>query len=263
MQLERFRKAKEGEIAALRARSGKDFSPFRGDRLSFTDALRDSLFPPLPVIAEYKRASPSAGDICGSLSVAEVARAYVRAHATCLSILTEENFFKGHLSFLHEARQALSESPLPLLRKDFIFDPLQIEATAETEASALLLIVRLTPSVSELRSLREQALRYGIEAVVEVFDASDLALARESGATLIQVNARDLEHFTVDTMATLELAHAHHPEKGETWIAASGIRETADLIRARDAGFSAVLCGTQLMQGGEPEKSLRLLRGEG
>ena len=151
---------------------------------------------------------------------------------------------------------------LPLLRKDFLFHPLQIAETAATPASALLLIVRLTPDVALLRRLREEAEGFGLDAVVEVFDAADLALARAAGSRIIQVNARDLESFAVDRAACLRLADAfRHDANGreEIWIAASGLERREHLTAAADAGFDAVLLGTALMRGGRPGEALRAI----
>ncbi|MDE7241824.1 indole-3-glycerol-phosphate synthase [Desulfovibrio sp.] len=270
MRLERFRAAKAAELAALRRAeaAGTLPAPWSGPRPDFAAALATRpLRGPLNVVAEYKRASPSKGVICEALSVEDAARQYAAAGAAALSILTEEELFRGDLAFLARARQAL-ESPgapgLPLLRKDFIFDPLQVRATAATPASALLLIVRLTPEASLLRDLREQAERCGMAAVVEIFDAEDLALARESGARIIQVNARDLESLKVDRDAPLALIRDEPPLPGETWIAASGMDSFAHLELAADAGYRAALVGTALMAGGEPGAALaRLLTGAG
>lgn len=270
MRLERFRAAKAPELAALRraAREGTLPPPWKGPRPDFAAALCARPAPgPLAVIAEYKRASPSRGVICEALSVEEVARLYAAAGAAALSVLTEEEWFHGELDFLARAARALEAAGaprLPLLRKDFIFDPLQVAATAATPASALLLIVRLTPQVAELRALREAAESFGMAAVVEVFDAADLALARESGARIIQVNARDLDSLRVDRDTPLALIRAHPPLAGEVWIAASGMDSFAHLAQAADAGYAAALVGTALMAGGEPGAALgRLLSGEG
>ena len=127
----------------------------------------------------------SRGPICHSLTVEEAARQYVAAGAGALSILTERRFFAGELDFLERAAARCLGTPL--LRKDFIFDPLQVRATAATPAAALLLIVALTPDAALLRRLREQAESLGMQAVVEVCGSKDLALARESGARIIQV----------------------------------------------------------------------------
>ena len=259
--LQRFRAAKLAEIADLERQAEQGgLPPYLLPRPGFRDALERPAAP-LAVIAEYKRASPSRGVICASVTPEEAARQYAQNGAAALSILTEQAHFQGDVGFLArmapEARQG--KRTLPLLRKDFIFHPLQVTATAATPASALLLIARLTPEVRLLRDLREQAERLGLEAVVEIFDAADLALARESGARLIQVNARDLETLTVDRRAALRLATAHPPQADECWIAASGLRRREDLRDAAAAGFSAALVGTSLMEQGRPGAALQTL----
>ena len=241
MLLERFRKAKEAEVEALRALEAQDALPaaYEGQRPDFAAALTlRAPGCPLAVVAEYKRASPSRGVICENLDVEDVARQYAAAGASAVSVLTEEAFFRGRLEYLaRAANPALYNGPrVPLLRKDFIFDPLQVRATAATPASALLLIVRLTPDAATLRALREQAEGYGIQAVVEIFDAEDLRLARESGARIIQVNARDLESLAVDRDACLKLIRACPPASGELWIAASGMSSAICGISCRPCG---------------------------
>ena len=261
MLLERFLWAKADEVAHLRQqeRKGDLPVPFGGKRGDFAAALqRRQAGVPLTVIAEFKQASPSRGPICHSLTVEEAARQYVAAGAGALSILTERRFFAGELDFL--GRAAARCPGTPLLRKDFIFDP--VRATAATPAAALLLIVALTPDAALLRRLREQAESLGMQAVVEVCGSKDLALARESGARIIQVNARDLDTLRVDRQACLELARRYPPEQGEIWIAASGMDRREHLEDAARAGFSAALVGTALMQDGQPGAALhRLLHG--
>ena len=266
MLLERFRKAKEAEVEALRALEAQGALPavYEGQRPDFAMALtRRAPGSPLAVVAEYKRASPSRGVICESLDVEDVARQYAAAGASAVSVLTEETFFRGRLEYLARAADpALYNGPrTPLLRKDFIFDPLQVRATAATPASALLLIVRLTPDAAILRALREQAEGHGIQAVVEIFDAEDLRLARESGARIIQVNARDLESLAVDRDACLQLILACPPANGELWIAASGMSSAEHLRAAASAGYHAALVGSALMEGGNPGEALAALLG--
>ena len=266
MLLERFRTAKQAEVGALRALEAQGALPavYEGPRPDFAAALtRRAPGSPLAVVAEYKRASPSRGVICESLDVEDVARQYAAAGASAVSVLTEEAFFRGRLEYLARAADpALYNGPrVPLLRKDFIFDPLQVRATAATPASALLLIVRLTPDAATLRALREQAEGYGIQAVVEIFDAEDLRLARESGARIIQVNARDLESLAVDRDACLHLIQACPPANGELWIAASGMSSAEHLRAAASAGYHAVLVGSALMEGGAPGEALAALLG--
>lgn len=268
--LERFIEAKQAEVRMLEGlmqdedsfAPGGPLCPWAGGRPSFRAALerggRNGA--PLAVIAEFKKASPSRGVICESLEVEEVARQYAEGGTSAVSILTEEQYFKGDIRYLTRASEAVPG--MPLLRKDFIFHPAQVAATLASPASAMLLIVRLTPDAGQLRILREQAEAGGMEAVVEVFDEADLRLARESGAGIIQVNARDLATLKVDREACLQLIRKCPPLEGELWIAASGMACRADLEAAAEAGYHAALVGSALMEHGTPGESLRrLLRG--
>jgi indole-3-glycerol phosphate synthase len=257
-----FREAKRLEIKALQRLESRGFPPpYAGRRppfsLSLTRAAADQ---GLAIIAEYKRASPSQGDIAPELAAGRVARAYAEAGATAMSILTEKSKFKGRLNFIREARAVPEAASLPLLRKDFIFDLLQVRATAATPASAVLLIVGLTPSAALLRQLREEAENLGLEAVVEVLNETDLEIARDSGAKIIQANARDFADLSVDLRRSLSLAQKHARAAGELWIAASGFNRPEELRLAREAGFTAILAGTALMAGGQPAESLKKLR---
>ena len=266
MPLENFVRAKQAELESLRDahRKGDLGNVWSGERPSFSTALRRRAgSAPLAIIAEYKRASPSRGLICASLEVEDVAAQYAANGASAISILTEESFFDGSMDFLRRAARAeLYAGPrLPLLRKDFVFDRLQIMHTATSPASAVLLIVRLTPDPAFLRALREEAEQFCLEAVVEVFDEKDLGLARQSGASIIQVNARDLASLKVDRNSCLDLARHNPPADGETWIAASGICSPAHLQAAADAGFAAALVGSFLMENGLPGQALAHLTG--
>ena len=250
--LERFRKAKAAEVAALEAlhAAGRMPAPNPMPRPSFTGALRAKTT--APVIAEYKRASPSRGALNLSVSPEEAATAYAAAGAGALSVLTEEDYFKGSLSFLHRAAGA----GLPLLRKDFILHPLQIEQTAATQASAVLLIARMVEG-GLLRELLAQSRRYGLEPVTEVFTRADLDAARQAGATILQVNNRDLDTLRVN----LDCSRALVAEKaqGEFWITASGIERPEQLEELLARGFDAALVGSALMQDGDPGSALRTL----
>ncbi len=252
MNLQRFIDAKQAELQALRAHMPQ---PLVTPRPDFFAALRE----PLPaghvlrVIAEYKRSSPSAGTINDRVTPQCMASAYAAGGASCMSVLTERAYFHGGVEDL-EAAQAAG---LPLLRKDFIFDELQVRETFATPASALLLIVALTPDVGRLRALRELAEERGIHAVVEIFSERELDMARESGARIIQVNARNLETFATDRTAGLHLASLHAP--GEIWIAASAMSERSHLQDAAAAGYDAALVGTALMKSPDPVLKLQQL----
>ncbi|MBP3730779.1 MAG: indole-3-glycerol-phosphate synthase [Mailhella sp.] len=264
MELERFYKAKLSEITALENGGAEKLKPWPLPRACFSEALRRHASGPLPVIAEFKKASPSRGRICDALEPEEAARQFADNGAAAISVLTEETWFKGHISYLERIACMMrerSEPPLPMLRKDFIFHPGQVAATLSTPASAMLLIVRLIPDAKTLRDLREQAERGGVECVVEVFSRRDVELARKSGARIIQVNARDLETFKVDTRAALRFIDECPPENDELWIAASGITSNDDLCAAANAGYHAALIGSALMEGCKPGMALSRMLG--
>lgn len=253
MLLEQFREAKAEEIALLTDLASRRElpRPWKGRRPDFLKAIETPPSgQPVAVIAEFKQSSPSRGVIATGLKPEEVAEQYAGAGASCISVLTEERFFGGRIGYL----ERMHRTGIPMLRKDFIFHQLQVMETASTPASALLLIVRLTPDARILRTLREQAEAYGMHAVVEIFDEADLALARESGARIIQVNARDLDTLKTDRQACMGLGKLRRD--GEVWIAASAMSAGAHLREAAEAGFQAVLMGTALMDGGKPGEKL-------
>ena len=260
-----FKKAKTLEIMALRRldAAGSLPPPYPGPRLDFADRLRRRAADQgLAVIAEYKRASPSQGDLDLTLGPDQAALAFARGGAAAMSVLTEKSRFRGRRGFIARAWDGGAEHfGLPILRKDFIFDPLQVRATAALPAAALLLIVKLTPQAAKLRELRLLAESFGLQAVVEVLDEADLDLARASGAAIIQVNARDFKDLSVDLNRVLDLARRCGPEAGELWIAASGLSRPEELAAAAEAGFTAALVGTALMYGGRPAEALKRLTG--
>ena len=231
MLLDRFREAKAEEIALLMDMASRRElpRPWKGRRPDFLKAIAEPPDgQPVAVIAEFKQSSPSRGVIASGLKPEEVAEQYAASGASCISVLTEEQFFGGRIGYL----ERMGRAGLPLLRKDFIFHQLQVMETASTPASALLLIVRLTPDARTLRVLREQAEAYGMHAVVEVFDPADLDIARESGARIIQVNARDLDTLKTDRQACLDMAKFRR--EGEVWIAASAMSAGAHLREAAE-----------------------------
>ena len=252
--LDHFRQAKAAEIERLIALEDQGLmpAPFQGQRPDFLRALWENA--PGAVIAEYKRASPSRGEINMALSPEEVARAYAEAGAACLSVLTEENHFQGSLDFL----ERMAPVGLPMLRKDFILHPVQVIQTAATRASALLLIARMS-SREELREMLGLASAFELACVVEVFDEADLEKVQSLDPEIVQVNSRDLDTLTTDLAAAERLAR-HKPD-GQVWIAASGIARPDDLRRMADAGYDAVLVGTSLMKDGDPGAALRRLTG--
>lgn len=252
--LDRFRAAKQGEIDALIRAEADNALPaplpadVRAALPPFAATLRRK--GPGAVIAEFKQASPSKGDINLGLTPEAVADMYAASGAAALSVLTEEVYFKGSLAYL----ERMTTPGVPLLRKDFLFHPLQVRATAATPASALLLIARMFDSARELRAMRELTEELGMDAVVEVFDASDLKLARQAGSTVIQVNNRDLDRLTTDLDNSRTLSRGK--AKDETWISASGIFVPEEVREMAQLGFDAVLVGTSLMQHDNPGAAL-------
>jgi indole-3-glycerol phosphate synthase len=247
--LNRFRSSVESELERLRAMDSLP-APFKGQRPSMYEALKAT---PVAVIAEYKRASPSRGDINLGLSPEDVAEAYAKAGAAAVSVLTERAHFKGDPKYIARMAERVN---VPLLRKDFIAHPLQVAETAGTPASAMLIIARFADLVT-LTACHTEALALGLEPIVEIFDEADLNVARILGAKLIQVNSRDLD--TLDVNPATHDRLISHKEPGEVWIAASGIDNGARIKALKAAGYDAFLIGTSLMAGGDPGGALKRL----
>ena len=205
------------------------------------------------VIAEFKRRSPSAGELREGADVAEVVRAYERAGAAALSVLTEGPHFGGSLEDLRAARAA---SALPILRKDFIVDPYQLHEALASGADAVLLIVAALTR-NDLASLHEHALALGLDALVEVHDAEELEVALSAGAELVGVNNRDLRDFSVDVTRTSLLMR--QVPAGVTVVSESGIASSEQVRVLGREGVSAVLVGESLMRAEDPEATLRAL----
>ncbi|MBI5870673.1 MAG: indole-3-glycerol phosphate synthase TrpC [Actinobacteria bacterium] len=211
--------------------------------------------PGISVIAEVKRASPSKGDIRPDLDVADIVKAYEQAGAAAISVLTEPRYFKGSLDDLVTARKTLN-SPVPILRKDFIVDPYQIWEAAAAGADAILLIVAAL-TTDELSSFQKEAADAGLECLVETHDPDELQAALASGAPLIGINNRDLRTFEVTLQTTLDMIGLI-PD-GVLVVSESGIATSADVARLAEAGVDAVLVGETLMRSADPGAGLRQL----
>ena len=251
--LTRFREAQLAGILRLRrlAEEGQLPPPWHGPRPGFTAALRRAGAP--AVIAEYKRASPSRGVINLELTPADVARMYADGGAAAFSVLTERAHFQGDLRFLTD----MAFAGRPMLRKDFLLDPLQVVETAATPASALLVIMRMFSGAAEVRAMLQTCRDFELEAVCEVFDEADLDMARWAGAGIIQVNNRDLDRLCTDLGVSRRLAAMKGA--GELWISASGLETPEQLSEMADLGFDAVLIGTSLMSQADPGAALKAL----
>lgn len=196
----------------------------------------------ISLIAEVKKASPSAGLLREDFVAAEIARIYERSGAAAISVLTDERFFQGSLSDLTDVRNAVE---LPVLRKDFIFDAYQVLESKVFGADAILLIARLL-SVEELRKLHLLARQVDLDVLVEVHGEEDLAAALEIGGLFLGINNRDLETSEVD-LSTTERLLAKIPE-GKIIVSESGIRSRKEVKYLEDLGIDAVLVGEALMR---------------
>jgi indole-3-glycerol phosphate synthase len=249
---------KRTELAAAKARVPAEALAERAAALtrptrSFAAALRDG--EPPRIVAEIKRRSPSRGEIRADFDPVGIAKAYGDAGAAAISVLTDEHWFGGSLEVLRQVRAVVE---LPLLRKDFVIDSYQIDEARLAGADAVLLIVAALDA-ERLGALRAHAEALGLDALVEVHDASELEAAREVGARVIGINNRDLATFEVDLATTEALAPRVDP--GVVVVAESGIFAPGDLARLEAAGAQAFLVGESLMRAPDPGRALAQLRG--
>jgi indole-3-glycerol phosphate synthase len=243
-RLQEILRVKHDEIQRLRPRRDelRRAALLRNDVRGFASGLQKPEGK-LAVIAEVKKASPSAGVIVESFDPVAIAKNYAQAGVDAISVLTDEKFFQGRLDYLQLIRDQV---PQPLLRKDFILDPLQIMEAAVAGADAILLIVAALEQ-KQLVSLLETAAVYQLEALVEVHTLAELDRALETDARLIGINNRNLATFEVDLNVTETLSEQVPDEI--VLVSESGIRTADDLARIKACGVNAVLIGEALMRG--------------
>ena len=251
---------KREEVAARKARTPYIEEAARGIGWVCRDFLRALQAPPAgspALIAEVKKASPSAGVIRPGFDPVQIARIYEENGAACLSVLTDERFFQGHDAYLTTIRTAVD---LPLLRKDFIVEAFQIYEARVIGADAILLIAAAL-SPTQIADYRALAGEIGMTALVEVHTEAEMQVALGAGAKLIGINSRDLNTFVTD-LGTVERLAAMVPAD-VTLVAESGIKTPADVRRVADAGAQAVLVGETLMRAPDIGAALRELMGTG
>ena len=258
---------KQREVARLPERTLaagdlRDAMLERGGHRDFLAALRQPRVGAVALIAEVKKASPSAGVICPNFDPVRIASEYEAAGASCLSVLTDEPFFQGSLAYLRQIRVAVA---LPLLRKDFIIDVRQILEAIEWGADAILLIVAILDD-ARLKHFHTLATDAGLAVLVEVHDEAELDRALAMGAQLIGVNNRDLKTFKVDLATTERLAaklfSARVPHPSALLVAESGINTRADVERLEKCGARAILVGESLVRTGNIRAKARELLAE-
>lgn len=258
---------KKREVAKLPARliaAGdlRDAMLEHGERRDFISALKNPKRGDIALIAEVKKASPSAGIICKDFDPVKIAKEYEAAGASCLSILTDENFFQGSLDYLRQIREAVK---LPLLRKDFIIDERQILEAIEWGADAILLIVAILND-GQLKKFHSLATEAGLAALVEVHDEMELERALKISPQLIGVNNRNLkgkfetelsttERLAAKLFSTLVTRHS------SLLVAESGIHNRADVERLKKCGANAILVGESLLRDGNIQSKIRELIG--
>jgi indole-3-glycerol phosphate synthase len=250
---------KRTEVAAARAEhplaeleaAARAAGPVRG----LLRALHRPVSAPVRMIAEIKRASPSAGPIRPGADPAAIARDYARGGASALSVLTDRQFFDGELGFLARVRAAVD---LPLLRKDFVIDPYQVSEARAAGADGVLLIVAALDA-PRLAELLAAARDHQLDALVEVHDLAEVDVALSAGARLLGVNHRDLRTFAVDMTLTAQIAP--RVPAGVVLVGESGIRTRDDIDALGRAGVHAVLVGEHLMRASSPGDALLALRG--
>jgi indole-3-glycerol phosphate synthase len=255
--LDRIVAYKPAEIAAARARVSDAELERRVASLPPARDFRAALERGggVSIIAELKKASPSAGVLRPDFDPAAIARVYERHGAACVSVLTDEPSFQGHLTYLERVRAAVA---VPLLRKDFLIDRYQLLEARAAGADAVLLIAEILDDAALRRLLREAA-GLGLQALVELYDRDNLPRVLDAGARLVGVNNRDLRTFTVRLEHTLELAAAMPGDV--CLVSESGIRTRGDLERLRAAGARAALIGETFMRAPDIGAKLDELRG--
>jgi indole-3-glycerol phosphate synthase len=212
--------------------------------------------PGMQIIAEIKRASPSAGTIATDFAPKVIAREYEQAGVAAISVLTETDFFQGSLTILQQVSETVT---LPLLRKDFIVDPYQIYQARYFGAGCVLLIAGIL-SVAGLVQFQELAAKLQMNALVEIHNETELQKALAADAKIIGINNRDLKTFSVDLNTSLKFRDRIPADR--LVVSESGIKSRADVARLENAGIDAVLIGETLMRAADKIACVRELRGE-
>jgi indole-3-glycerol phosphate synthase len=253
VRLEEILSSTRRNLPALRERRGTLERGLEGSHVSPPSFRAALVRPTVAVIAEVKRRSPSAGPIREDIDPAQRAALYARSGAAAVSVLTDGPYFGGSMEDL---RAAADNCSVPILRKDFILEEVQVLEARAARASAVLLIVRVLGG-QRLGALLRYSAQLGLDALVEVHTSAELELALHNEAEIVGVNSRDLDTFTVDVGAAWKLLAKVPPDR--IAVAESGIGGRQDVAGAAEAGADAVLVGTALSASAAPEQLLREL----
>jgi indole-3-glycerol phosphate synthase len=251
--LTRIIEAKQNRLQAAKMRVPEPIVKRMAETAKAVPSFRDALEKPqrIRIIAEVKKASPSKGVLKSDLDPATQAGAYAGAGACAISVVTEEDFFQGDLAWVGKIRDA---SKLPVLRKDFVYEPFQVYETRAAGASAILFIVAMLQP-GELKDLITIAHGLKLDALVEVHDEIELGEALEGGASIIGVNNRDLKTFEVDLQTSLRLAKMIPDDR--LFVVESGIHSKDDVQLLLDAGADAFLIGEHFLTSADPAAAIR------
>ncbi len=220
---------------------------------SFEDALKKTGHNGYTLITEIKKASPSKGIIRKDFNPKEIAISYERGGASCLSVLTDTTYFKGSNDYIAQIKDVVS---LPILRKEFMIDPLQVIEAKSLGADCILIIIGMN-SLEDNKKIESMALDIGLECILEVHSLEELEATKHFSSNIIGINNRDLNTFATDIQNTVRLLP--HIPKNKTVISESGLSEKSELERLAKLGVSSFLVGESLMRQEDLEKATKLL----
>ena len=231
----------------------KNFVKSLENKQRFEETLKNSGNKRYTLITEIKKASPSKGIIREDFNPRELARSYEKGGASCLSVLTDSNYFKGSNDYIARIKEVVS---LPILRKDFIIDPLQVIESKNLGADCILIIVGMN-SIEDNKKIEYMALDIGLECILEVHSLEELEATKHFSSNIIGINNRDLNTFVTDIETTIKLLP--RVPKNKTIISESGLSKKSDLVRLANLGVSSFLVGESLMKQQDVEKATRSL----
>ena len=229
----------------------KNFVKSSKNKQRFEDSLKNSGTRRYTLITEIKKASPSKGIIREDFNPCELARSYEKGGASCLSVLTDTTYFKGSNDYIAQIKKIVS---LPILRKDFIIDPLQVIESKNLGADCILIIVGMN-SIEDNKKIEYMALDIGLECILEVHSLEELEATKHFSSNIIGINNRDLNTFVTDIETTIKLLP--RVPKNKTIISESGLSKKSDLVRLANLGVSSFLVGESLMKQQDVEKATR------
>ena len=229
----------------------KNFVKSLENKQRFEETLKNSGNKSYTLITEIKKASPSKGIIREDFNPRELARSYEKGGASCLSVLTDTTYFKGSNDYIARIKEVVS---LPILRKDFIIDPLQVIESKNLGADCILIIVGMN-SIEDNKKIEYMALDIGLECILEVHSLEELEATKHFSSNIIGINNRDLNTFVTDIETTIKLLP--RVPKNKTIISESGLSKKSDLVRLANLGVSSFLVGESLMKQQDVEKATR------